>query len=61
MAHDKCYDEHGYFNCGCDEALLRCVGGKRNIRTPKGRAAIAVWNYFCGQYTAHCHTDFRCH
>jgi hypothetical protein len=46
MKHDKCYNEKGYFHCGCDKELLRCLDKKRDLRTNKGRYAHVIYNYF---------------
>jgi len=46
QVHDNCYGRRGYFACTCDRALLRCLAPKRNLRTPKGRAAWTAWSYF---------------
>lgn len=46
LAHDHCYSRRGYFDCECNEEVLRCVAPKRDWRTPKGRAAWAVWSAF---------------
>lgn len=46
QAHDQCYGRRGYFSCSCDNELLNCIAPKRNILTPKGRAAWAVWTTF---------------
>lgn len=46
QAHDRCYSDRGYFACSCNQKLLACVAPKRNLHTPKGRAAWAVWGAF---------------
>lgn len=46
QAHDLCYGRRGYSSCSCDRDLLNCIAPKRNIRTPKGRAAWAIWTTF---------------
>ena len=45
-AHDLCYTARGYSSCSCDRELLRCLEGKRGIRTPRERAASAIWATF---------------
>src|SRR5262249_32622593 len=46
QAHDQCYTDRGYFACSCDKRLLACIAPKRDMSTPKGRAAWAVWSAF---------------
>lgn len=46
QVHDNCYGRRGYFACSCDRNLVRCLRPKRNLRTPKGRAAHAISAYF---------------
>jgi hypothetical protein len=50
MAHDRCYDALGYFNCACERTLLAsmpaaiantpCASGRA-----AGNAAIAYFSY----------------
>jgi len=50
QAHDRCYDTRGYFNCGCDRALIAAMPGAI-LATPSraGRAAGAlVAGFFAG-------------
>lgn len=44
--HDQCYSRRGYFDCRCNRELMACIAPKISLRTPKGRAALAVWTTF---------------
>lgn len=46
QAHDRCYSARGYSSCSCDRALLSCLAPKRDLSTPKGRAAWGIWTTF---------------
>ena len=46
QTHDQCYSRRGYFNCGCDRALLDCIAPLRDPGTPMGRWASRVHRYF---------------
>jgi hypothetical protein len=50
QAHDRCYDTRGYFNCGCDRALITAMPGAIiGTPSPAGKAAGAlVAGFFAG-------------
>jgi hypothetical protein len=49
-AHDRCYDTGGYFNCGCDRALIAAMPSAiAATPSPAGKAAGAlVAGFFAG-------------
>lgn len=46
QAHDQCYANRGYGACSCNWKLMACVGPKRNLHSPKGGSAWAIWKAF---------------
>jgi V8-like Glu-specific endopeptidase len=48
QAHDHRYANRGYFACSCNRKLLSYIAPKRDMNTPKGKAAWAVWGAFRG-------------
>jgi hypothetical protein len=47
--HDCCYEFRGYFACSCERKLLACLDQKRSWSSGKGRAAIAMYEWFYRQ------------
>lgn len=45
--HDLCYQQCGYFNCGCDEQLILAISQQEHKMKPKERiVALAIATYF---------------
>jgi hypothetical protein len=58
-AHDRCYDTRGYFNCGCDRALITAMPGAIVATpSPAGKAAGAIVAGFFAGWPCQCPATF---